>query len=265
MSDAGRQAVTGIRADEATAAPPADRVRAARALIVNADDFGQSPGINRGVIAAHERGIVTSASLMVRWPDAAAAAAYARGRPDLSLGLHVDLVEWAFRDEWVPVYQVISTDDASAVAQEVARQLAAFIALVGRPPTHLDSHQHVHRSEPVRSILATCAGELGVPLRQHAAALRYAGDFYGQTGTGFPYHEAIEVDALVRVIEGLPPGVTELGCHPGLGMGADGLDTMYRFEREREVAVLCDPRVRAAIVAAGIRLCSFRDLEGTIG
>ena len=50
--------------------------------IVNADDFGQSPGITRGVIAAHERGIVTSASLMVRWPSANEAAAYARpGRP----------------------------------------------------------------------------------------------------------------------------------------------------------------------------------------
>ena len=44
---------------------------AQRYLIVNADDFGQSPGINRGVIEAHENGIVTSASLMVRWPAAA--------------------------------------------------------------------------------------------------------------------------------------------------------------------------------------------------
>ena len=41
-----------------------------RAVIVNADDFGQSAGINRGIVEAHERGIVTSASLMVRWPAA---------------------------------------------------------------------------------------------------------------------------------------------------------------------------------------------------
>jgi len=46
-----------------------------RYLIVNADDFGQSQGVNRGVIAAHEHGIVTSASLMVRWPAAIEAAA----------------------------------------------------------------------------------------------------------------------------------------------------------------------------------------------
>ena len=46
---------------------------APRSLIVNADDFGQSRGVNRGVIEAHERGIVTSASLMVRWPAAESA------------------------------------------------------------------------------------------------------------------------------------------------------------------------------------------------
>src|SRR3954454_12076531 len=92
-----------------------------RSLIVNADDFGQSPGINRGVIAAHERGIVTSASLMVRWPSAGEAAAYARDHPELSVGLHVDFGEWAYRNEtWVPVYQVVETDDGAAVADEVA-------------------------------------------------------------------------------------------------------------------------------------------------
>ena len=46
-----------------------------RYLIVNADDLGRSPGVNRGVIEAHAGGIVTSASLMVRWPAAAEAAA----------------------------------------------------------------------------------------------------------------------------------------------------------------------------------------------
>src|SRR5688572_28379081 len=77
-----------------------------RHLIVNADDFGFSPGVNRGIAEAHERGIVTSASLMVRWPAAAAAASYARARPELSVGLHLDLGEWVLRDgAWVPLYE----------------------------------------------------------------------------------------------------------------------------------------------------------------
>src|ERR687893_53407 len=78
-----------------------------RYLIVNSDDFGLSRGVNQGIIEAHEQGIVTSASLMVRWPAAAEAAAYAREHSELSLGLHIDLSEWAYRDgDWRAVYEV---------------------------------------------------------------------------------------------------------------------------------------------------------------
>src|SRR4051794_39741974 len=76
-----------------------------RYLIVNADDFGQSRGVNAGIVEAHERGVVTSASLMVRWPAAAEAAACARSHPRLAVGLHLDLGEWECRDgTWVARY-----------------------------------------------------------------------------------------------------------------------------------------------------------------
>ena len=55
-----------------------------RVLIVNANDFGRSPGVNQGVTWAYEPGVVTSATLMVRWPAAVEAAAYAR-RSSLSV------------------------------------------------------------------------------------------------------------------------------------------------------------------------------------
>ena len=111
-----------------------------RRLIVNADDFGQSVGINDGVARAHQHGIVTSASLMVRWPAAKDAATYAREHPDLSLGLHVDLGEWEFQgDGWTPLYTVVDSDDVAVVEQELRRQLEAFRDLTGRDPTHIDS------------------------------------------------------------------------------------------------------------------------------
>ena len=61
-----------------------------RYVIVNADDFGSSEGINRGIIEAHETGIVTSASLMVNAPATEAAVELARDHQALSLGLHVN-------------------------------------------------------------------------------------------------------------------------------------------------------------------------------
>lgn len=228
-----------------------------RYLIVNADDFGRSLGVNRGVIEAYEGGIVTSASLMVRWPGAAEAAAYAVEHPNLALGLHLDLGEWVYRGgAWMPAYEVVPADDPPAVTEETARQLAAFRRLVGRDPTHLDSHQHVHSREPVRSVLSEVAGDLAVPLRHYDPRIRYCGAFYGQTGKGLPFPEGISVEALIETFATLPFGVTELACHPGLD---DGLQSTYRSERAEEVRVLCDLRIREAIVSEGIRLRTFGD------
>jgi predicted glycoside hydrolase/deacetylase ChbG (UPF0249 family) len=228
-----------------------------RLLIVNADDFGQSPGVNRGIIQAHEQGIVTSASLMVRWPAAREAALYARGRLELSLGLHVDLGEWRYQDgAWVSVYEVVSLEDHYAVAGEVKRQLDMFRRLADRNPTHLDSHQHVHRWDPVHSILMELSQALGIPLRHYSPPVRYCGDFYGQDGTGTPYPEGISIERLLGILTALPPGLTELGCHPGDG---GELDSMYRAERVREVETLCSSRIRAALVTEGIELSSFHE------
>jgi len=176
-----------------------------RTLIVNADDFGLSPGINRGIIEAHTHGIVTSTSLMVRWPDASAAVELSRSHSSLSLGLHVDLGEWVHRDgKWRRLHQVVDTEDHDAVLAEIDKQLATFRQLVGREPTHLDSHQHVHREEPVRSILIDHARRRSVPLRHFTAGVRYCGDFYGQYGHGLPYPEGITPASLLRVIAALP-------------------------------------------------------------
>jgi predicted glycoside hydrolase/deacetylase ChbG (UPF0249 family) len=232
--------------------------QAKRYLIVNADDFGQSEGVNRGIIKAHRCGIVTSASLMVRWPAAPAAAAYARAHPQLALGLHVDLGEQVYRDgTWTPRYTVVPLDDKTAIADEVGRQLQAFHRLMGHGPSHLDSHQHVHRREPMRTVLIEIARALDIPLRHYCPAIGYRGDFYGQTAEGGPLPEAISVARLIHILETLPSGYTELACHPGEG---SDLDTTYGVERALELRVLCDPRVRAVIKAQEIELRSFRDL-----
>lgn len=228
-----------------------------RRLIVNADDFGRCRLINAGLIEAHERGIVTSASLMCRWPGAAEAARYGSRRPALGLGLHLDLGEWLYREgDWTPAYEVVDFEDARAVETEMRRQLAAFRELVGRDPTHLDSHQHVHRFEPVASLALQLSQEIGVPLRTYDARISYCGDFYGRTREGRPLHQAITVQALIDLVRALPEGVTELACHPGEGSQSD---REYATERQLEVRALTDFRVRAALDREGIRLCSFAD------
>jgi chitin disaccharide deacetylase len=227
-----------------------------RLLIVNADDFGRSPGVNYGVARAHREGILTSASLMVRWPDAQQACAYARGT-SLSVGLHLDLGEWEYRDgEWHARYEATPSATSDVVRAEIAAQLERFEQLMGRPPTHLDSHQHVHREEPTRTELLLVAQRLGVPVRGFTPGIAYSGAFYGQDAQGRPFPGAITAEALIGEIEGLGLGVTELGCHPA--SHADH-ETTYGAERVRELATLCDPSVRAALARCGVGLRSFAD------
>jgi len=233
----------------------------ARTLIVNADDFGRSLAINAGVIRAHETcGIVTSASLMVRWASADMAAKYARSNGSLGVGLHVDLAEWTRRGaQWRCVYEVAPLEEATAVEREARRQLETFRELTGRNPTHLDSHQHVHRHEPVSSVLNMLGAELGVPVRHASASVRYCGAFYGQDPNGIAAHERLTPQALVGIIRGLPAGLTELACHPAAYID---FDSHYAHERVLELRTLCDGRIRAAVDKGMIVLSSFAAARG---
>jgi predicted glycoside hydrolase/deacetylase ChbG (UPF0249 family) len=228
-------------------------------LIVNADDFGLSAGVNRGIIECAEHGIVTSASLMVRWPAAAEAAAYAKKNPAISVGLHVDLGEWLLHNgEWEMLYKVVDIANAKVVENEIQHQVAEFRRLLGCDPSHLDSHQHVHRNEPVRSIMLQLAQGLKIPLRECDPRVRYCGNFYGQGAEGEPVPELLTVANLKKILASFPEGITELGCHPGYG---ENLESPYRHERTEEVRVLCHPEVRDLIVQLGFKLCGFSELR----
>ncbi len=230
-----------------------------RRLIVNADDFGQSAGVTEGILTAHRQGIVTSTSLMVRWPGAGEAASLAGEHPALSVGLHVDLGEWRRQgDEWEAIYEVVALDDSEAVAREVATQFERFEALCGRPPTHVDSHQHVHTRQ-ARGIVLELARRFGIPVRHYSRSVKYSGAFYGQTDKGAPLPELVRVPALVATLQQLPEGTTELGCHPST---REDLVTMYSAERMVELATLCDPVVRAAVERFSVQLISFIGLRG---
>jgi chitin disaccharide deacetylase len=174
--------------------------------------------------------------------------------PALAIGLHLDLGQWDYVEgEWVEAYSRCDLESGEGVEAECRAQLERFRSLLRRDPTHLDSHQHVHLSEPVASVVATLAAELDVPLRSRD--LRYEGGFYGQDGKGQPYPETISPAALIALLASLPEGWTELGCHPAAGP----VPSSYDRERRTELATLCDPSVRTALADADIALRSFAE------
>lgn len=220
-----------------------------RTVIINADDFGASPGINRGIVRCHTHGVLTSTSLMVDARGAQEAAALAAAHPALAVGLH-----WDLDGVRAPA---VALGDAGAVRAELERQLAAAERLLGRAPTHLDSHHHVHLQPEVEPFAREIAARVGIPLRG-SSPVRYVGGFYAQWEPGVDDLQHVSLDALAYILDNdLGDAWTELGCHPGY-IDAD-FRSAYREPREAELATLTDPAARAALQDRGIRLASFAD------
>jgi len=217
-------------------------------LIVNGDDFGASSGVNRGIREAHQHGILTSASLLVNTPGADEAARLAAALPDLSVGLHADL-----RDELDK-----ASADSQGVRESLQRQFRRFESLVGRPPTHIDSHHNVHRNPRALPHFLELAGEHDLPLREHSP-VRYVSKFYGQWD-GQTHLEQVSVENLEQIIGSeIGDGISELSCHPGYV--DEGHVTSYREEREAELRTLCDPRIRRTLAERRITLISYRRIS----
>jgi predicted glycoside hydrolase/deacetylase ChbG (UPF0249 family) len=216
-------------------------------LIFNADDFGQAPGINQGILDCHTRGVVTSASLMVTGRALEEAVSMSRDHPRLSLGLHWDV--------WGEDEREFDITDLRAVREELRRQIDAFERVVGRLPTHVDSHRHAHRERRLMPLFQELVEPLGIPLRGDGR-VRFVGGFYAQWEWQVTNLDYVSVPFLKRMLrEEVEDGWTEISCHPGyIGQG---YAAVYAREREAEVRTLTDPVIRAAINDLGITLSSY--------
>jgi ATP-binding cassette subfamily B protein len=228
--------------------------RLAKYLIINADDFGYGRGVNRGVAELADRGVVTSAVLIVNTPGTAEAVQLAAERPALSLGLHVNFTNEAGR--------LVDFHDPEICRRELRRQFDRFLDLTGRLPTHIDSHQHVHRRPACRPSFLELAEEHGLPLRDQPP-VTFKGGFYSQWVYGMPDPSRVSFDALAHILSTeLSHGIYELAVHPGYRDPAAGY--VYDHDREWELQTLEDPRLPGLLEKLGVRLISYHELGAAI-
>ncbi|HET9317374.1 MAG TPA: ChbG/HpnK family deacetylase [Vicinamibacteria bacterium] len=221
-----------------------------RYVIFNADDFGYSRGINRGIVEGHLRGVVTSATVVVNGMATAEAARLARAHRALAVGLHVNFTNEADR--------LLDLEDREACRAELRAQYARFCDLIGDKPTHLDSHQHVHRHHMRRPLFEELADEEGLPLRDRPPVV-FKGGFYGQWTYGVFEREKVSFEALARILRNeIADGIYEMSCHPGYFDPA--LTAVYHRDREAELETLTDRRLRPLLEELGITLISYREL-----
>jgi len=251
-------------------------VTPARTLIVNADDFGLTGGVSRGILEAHRNGIVTSTTLIVNRPIDPGLLEEL-GASGLGVGLHMNLTLGAPVSDPRRVSSLVDgqgqfTRDAREAAARASRdearielgnQIDAFRKLTGRFPTHLDTHHHVGRHQPILDLVLEFARAIKVPVRSQDAEVRAAArragrrtpdHFVGDAGAE-AYWTSERVLAQLGALQG---GVTEFMTHPGYYDG-DLAYSRYGRQRDAEVAGLTDPRARALVAREGIRLAHFGD------
>jgi len=156
-----------------------------RQLIVNADDFGLTPGVNRAIVKAHREGVVSSATLMASGAAFNDAVEAARALPKLSVGCHVVLVDGApvsppggldtllaiRSSEPDKFYGSLSAFAARAtlggfdrdqLVEEITAQIRKIQAS-GVEVTHLDSHKHAHVFPEILNAMLRAARICRVP------------------------------------------------------------------------------------------------------
>ena len=242
-------------------------------LIVTGDDFGLTSGVVAGILEAHQRGILTSASLMANAPAADEAFRVAREYPTFSVGLHFVLT---FGHPVGPpdrIRSLLNADgsflrlesgahcrtESSDVRPELEAQFLRFTKEVGRLPTHIDGHHHVHTQPGVLDAIITVARENNLPVRAPDGKTRDTLIASGVKTTGafidrFYGEGAIGEGEAIAIIESLTEGTSELMCHPAVEYSELTPISGYTHQRCRELETLTAPAVREAIERFGIEL-----------
>jgi hopanoid biosynthesis associated protein HpnK len=270
-----------------------------RRLIVNADDFGRSPGINEAVIRAHREGILTTASLMVNEPHAEAAVEMARANPRLGVGLHLTFLlghsalshseipglvneqaEFGVNPAWAGYRYFFLPSLREQLRAEIRAQFRKFRA-TGLPLDHVNGHLHLHLHPTIFRILCQEARGLGIDafrltwdplllnLRLASGQLGYrlahAMIFHSlaalarpsvrrlrfratQRVFGLLQNARVDEAYVVRLLQHLPDGDSELYSHPSLD------------EFRNEFDALVSPRTREEVSSQAIQLIRYGDL-----
>lgn len=265
---------------------PAD----ARLLVLNADDLGMYPGMNAGIAAAVERGPVRSTSLIVPSPWAAEAMAWLSRHPEVSLGVHLTLVNDLPGMAWAPVSPpervptlvdgrgrfrplpeleaTLAAADLGEVEAELRAQLEAVLA-AGLRPTHLDFHclYDGGRPEIYRATLRL-ARALGLAVRVCGPPWVEQLQAAGLPTNEHPLLDSYEVPVAEkpgvyhRLLRALPAGLSQWAMHPGLGDEASrALDPQGWQIRRSDLEFLLSPETARVLRDEGIVLLEYRRLQ----
>jgi predicted glycoside hydrolase/deacetylase ChbG (UPF0249 family) len=251
-------------------------------LIINADDFGLTDGVCRGIVEAINHGLVSSTSAMVCMPGAAERIARWAPRIKGRIGLHLQLTgdcEPCLPPEEIP--SLVNDqgrlprkpEEVRAEPEQAAREWraqAARLRDLGIEPSHLDSHHHIHERPEYFSVYADLAAELAKPVRN---LKRCMANILDARGVAHPaicvtdwFGENTDLPGLIACLEAAykkagADQLLELMCHPGYTDGELRSISTYSDQRDKELKVLTSPEAARALAGLDIQVVGWSGLQ----
>lgn len=267
-------------------------------LVVNADDFGFTSDVNRGIIEAHQNGILTAATIMANAAAFEDAVCLARENPSLDLGAHLVLVGGrslsanALLPAGIPQLLAAIAARRIRIYEELSAQVRRILD-AGLPLSHLDTHKHTHLAPPVLDAVARLAEEFKIAWIRRPFDLPITAARVGATRltrvtswglrllrsrfhrvlvshhcrttdhfAGFQITGRFRTAELAALIRALPEGSTEFMCHPGRCTDElQSAPTRLKESRQQELAALIAPEARRALEETGVELLNYRSLD----
>ncbi|MGI6781413.1 MAG: chitin disaccharide deacetylase [Acholeplasmataceae bacterium] len=239
-------------------------------LIVNADDFGMSKGVNYGIIEAHKNGIVTSTTMMITMPEVNHAIELARKTPTLKMGLHLNMTlgqsltncqtlvnnhNMFFKPIENPDYKKFSEEE---IYLEFKAQYNMFLEKVGMKPTHFDSHLYAHHIYPqAKRAIMRLALETNLPVRDMTVNgfkdVKFFDFFKGNNGVDLSTILFENIDLFKQ------QKYSELMVHPAYVDEFLRLKSTYSYPRAQELEILTSDEIKQALKENNIELIGYDD------
>lgn len=235
-------------------------------LIVNADDFGLSRGVNYGIVDSFKNGIVTSTTLLVNAERTMDAVNMIKEYSFLNVGLHLaltmtkpltDCKEFLNEKGYFKSRKEYNQDftiNQDLLYEEWDAQVKKFIELTNRMPTHMDSHHHFYLHKGCTEVIKTLSKKYDLPVRDVETAFQTVTlkkDFYDET---------VDIDYFENLLK-QDFDCIELMVHPGFLDAEIERITSYSKKRIYEHEILTSAKIKKMIEKNNVQLVSYKDVK----
>lgn len=243
-------------------------------IIINADDFGMSTSVNKGIIEAMTNGVVSSTTIMMNMPKAQEAIELAKKYHITSIGIHLNLTKGypILPKEEIPLLvlengkvkdmrkELITPEVKEQIKKEFTAQIESFY-LHKMVPTHLDSHHHIHMLEGINEVVKELANKYNLPTRAfnfnesiNADELRTPNfldcAFYGPR---------VSTENLLNILTKNNQGIVEIMVHPGY-VDQELIEiSIYNDKRKEELDILTSQQIIEFVNKHNIQIVSFKE------